>query len=98
MIADDIRAELLEIRDRCDRALAKLEAPTLRERETSPWMTPAEYALYAGLCAATVLRMRKVGMPSTGSGRLIRIHREQADKWRSSTTFSSAKTAGGSSP
>ena len=52
--------------------------------DDSPWMTVREYSRWAKVSADTVRRVWfSQGMPHVGEGRLARVHRDEADAWRS---------------
>lgn len=91
-----VRAELLAIRARVDEVLVALDeaSPTAAP---APWVKVATYAEHASVSVETVRRWVKLGMPHSGMGKLVRIHVERADQWRSSIHSSSAKTPGGGS-
>jgi hypothetical protein len=74
-----VKAELAVLIERAQELMNKLD----QEPEVqSPWMRTSEYAKHARVCSETVRAWCRQGMPSVGKGKLLRIHREQADAWR----------------
>lgn len=76
-----VRAELVALVERAKALLEKFdeEQPDV---VLSPWMPMSTYAEYAGVSYATIRKLVHQGLPHVGKGKLIRIHRDQADAWR----------------
>jgi hypothetical protein len=82
---EELRALALQTRELADQMLTRCalhsDAKPVAPPAPAEWMTVKRFAQHRQVCASTIRKWIRLGMPHSRSGRVVRVRLRAADEW-----------------